>query len=111
MVIHVLMSGGMKEWEHHSKAILKLPQKNNSTGHKIVFTHGDLAPRNIMISKDFVITGIIDWEYGGWYPEYWEYVKAKVSFTVLRYGPSCVSIYLDPYPQEDHVDCLIDDCL
>lgn len=21
------------------------------------------------------ITGIIDWEYAGWYPEYWEYVK------------------------------------
>lgn len=22
------------------------------------------------------ITGLVDWEYSGWYPEYWEYVKA-----------------------------------
>jgi len=44
--------------------------------HRILFTHGDLAPRNIMVSDDGRITGIIDWEYAGWYPEYWEYVKA-----------------------------------
>ncbi|EPE04067.1 phosphotransferase enzyme family protein [Ophiostoma piceae UAMH 11346] len=43
------------------------------TDHRIVFTHNDLAPRNIMY-KDGVIT-IIDWQDGGWYPEYWEYVK------------------------------------
>ncbi|KAI9739868.1 MAG: hypothetical protein M1818_004924 [Claussenomyces sp. TS43310] len=29
---------------------------------------------NIMV-KDNKITGLIDWEYAGWYPEYWEYVK------------------------------------
>ncbi|KAL4244585.1 Protein kinase-like domain superfamily protein [Abortiporus biennis] len=43
--------------------------------HSIVFTHGDLAPRNIMVKGDR-ITGIIDWENAGWYPEHWEYVKA-----------------------------------
>jgi aminoglycoside phosphotransferase len=44
--------------------------------HHIVFTHGDIAPRNIMVSDEGHITGIIDWEYAGWYPEYWEYAKA-----------------------------------
>jgi aminoglycoside phosphotransferase (APT) family kinase protein len=44
------------------------------THHRIVFTHGDLAPRNIMV-QDCKITAIIDWEEAGWYPEYWEYVK------------------------------------
>lgn len=44
------------------------------TDHRIVFTHGDLAPRNIMI-KDGKITGLIDWEESGWYPSYWEVVK------------------------------------
>ncbi|KAK5989198.1 hypothetical protein PT974_10698 [Cladobotryum mycophilum] len=44
------------------------------TGHRIVFTHCDLAPRNIMV-QDGKITGLLDWEDGGWYPEYWEYVK------------------------------------
>jgi len=29
-----------------------------------------------MVSDEGRITGIIDWEYAGWYPEYWEYAKA-----------------------------------
>ncbi|EIM85020.1 kinase-like protein [Stereum hirsutum FP-91666 SS1] len=43
--------------------------------HRICFTHGDLAPRNIMVQGDNV-TAIIDWEEAGWYPEHWEIVKA-----------------------------------
>lgn len=30
-----------------------------------VFTHGDLAPRNILVDSDGRITGIIDWENAG----------------------------------------------
>lgn len=41
----------------------------------IVFTHGDIAARNIMI-HDGRIVPILDWESAGWYPEYWEYVFA-----------------------------------
>jgi hypothetical protein len=44
------------------------------TDHRIVLTHCDLTPRNILI-RDCQIAGLIDWEHGGWYPEYWEYVK------------------------------------
>ena len=47
-----------------------LPQSKVS-----LFTHGDVAPRNIMVDKDYRITGIIDWELAGWYPEYWEYAN------------------------------------
>ncbi|KAF3914870.1 hypothetical protein ABW20_dc0105684 [Dactylellina cionopaga] len=43
-------------------------------GHRIVFTHGDLLPRNIMV-KDGKVVAILDWEMSGWYPEYWEYTK------------------------------------
>jgi serine/threonine protein kinase len=43
--------------------------------HCIVFTHGDLTPRNIMVSEGRIVA-IIDWEFAGWYPEYWEYVKS-----------------------------------
>jgi thiamine kinase-like enzyme len=43
--------------------------------HHIVFTHGDLQLRNIMV-KDGNVSGIIDWELSGWYPEYWEFSKA-----------------------------------
>jgi len=44
------------------------------TDHRIVFTHGDLTQHNIIV-KDNKIVGLVDWEYAGWYPEYWEYVK------------------------------------
>lgn len=44
------------------------------TNHRIVFTHGDLSPRNIIVA-DGQIQGLIDWERSGWYPEHWEYVK------------------------------------
>lgn len=40
-----------------------------------VFTHGDIAPRNIMVDENGNITGIIDWEWAGWYPDYWEYAQ------------------------------------
>ncbi|TFK33826.1 kinase-like domain-containing protein [Crucibulum laeve] len=45
--------------------------------YEIKFTHGDLAPRNIMVKKDGTVTGLIDWDCAGWYPEYWEYTKAN----------------------------------
>ncbi|KAL9109079.1 MAG: hypothetical protein Q9227_006170 [Pyrenula ochraceoflavens] len=48
------------------------------TNHCIVMTHGDLHPRNILVDNedDLNITGIVDWDTGGGYPEYWEYIKA-----------------------------------
>ena len=43
--------------------------------HAIVFTHGDIAPRNIIVRGDTVVA-LLDWEQAGWYPEHWEMVKA-----------------------------------
>lgn len=57
---------------------------NMSGDHRIVMTHGDLLPRNLLVASADTptITGIVDWESGGGYPEYWEYVKAlNDSFT------------------------------
>lgn len=53
--------------------------------HKIVFTHADLNPRNILVdrviqpdrSRRWEVTGIVDWETSGYYPEYWDYTKAR----------------------------------
>lgn len=45
----------------------------------VVFTHGDLRPDNILVDKandsGWLVTGLIDWEYSGFYPEYYESVK------------------------------------
>ncbi|OAR01697.1 hypothetical protein LLEC1_07484 [Akanthomyces lecanii] len=47
---------------------------NLQTNHRVVFTHGDLTPRNILMHSGR-IAGVVDWEESGWYPEYWESVK------------------------------------
>lgn len=44
-------------------------------GHEAVMTHGDISPRKIMVQGSKVVA-ILDWDYSGYYPEHWEYVKA-----------------------------------
>lgn len=62
----------------------------------IVFTHGDIAARNILV-RDGRIVAIVDWEFAGWYPEYWEYVFTMRGLdnldwsTLGRYAPSLFS--------------------
>jgi aminoglycoside phosphotransferase (APT) family kinase protein len=41
---------------------------------QVVFTHGDLLPRNIMV-EGTTITGVLDWATAGFYPSYWEYSR------------------------------------
>ncbi|OOQ82494.1 hypothetical protein PEBR_38700 [Penicillium brasilianum] len=46
--------------------------------YRSVFTHADVHPSNIIIDRGR-LSGIVDWECAGFYPEYWE-------FTKLMYG-------------------------
>ncbi|KAJ5800561.1 uncharacterized protein N7518_002629 [Penicillium psychrosexuale] len=55
--------------KHVAKLIRAMPS------HTTVLTHADFSPRNIIISGERVV-GILDWEMAGFYPEYWEYIKA-----------------------------------
>lgn len=52
---------------------------------RCVFTHGDIRPANIMVGKEndgtWTVSGIIDWEASGFYPEYWESVKMTNNLT------------------------------
>ncbi|KAM0139735.1 hypothetical protein ACHAO1_002797 [Botrytis cinerea] len=43
-------------------------------GAKYVLSHGDLDGSNIMV-KDGHVTAIIDWEHGGYRPDWWEWYK------------------------------------
>jgi hypothetical protein len=75
--------------------------------HRMVMTHGDLHPRNIMVKwerneesaegeQSIRVTSLIDWELGGWYPEYWEFVKALQTINAR----SSVADWCDYLPTE-----------
>ena len=85
-----------------------------NTSHQIVMTHSDLRPENILVMHTapnaIRITGLVDWELSGAYPEYWEYIKALagVSWSLsdwYSYLPiDTIGSYMDAWRQE----CLID---
>ncbi|KAI1404934.1 hypothetical protein F4819DRAFT_494538 [Hypoxylon fuscum] len=64
--------------------MLRFSDDTARRGHKIMFTHADLNPRNILVDQTVLsdgslgwsVTGIVDWETAGYYPEYWDYTKA-----------------------------------
>lgn len=41
----------------------------------VFFAHADLNPANVLIHNGR-LSGFVDWEFAGWYPEHWEYTKA-----------------------------------
>lgn len=45
-------------------------------GGPFVLSHGDLNLQNIMV-KDKHVSGIIDWEHGGYFPEWWEPMEVE----------------------------------
>jgi thiamine kinase-like enzyme len=64
-----------------------------------VFTHGDLNPFNILVRDDRVV-GIVDWEFSGWYPDYWEYTSAWFGNLTKQAWQKEIANFLDPYPEE-----------
>ncbi|WEW55870.1 hypothetical protein PRK78_001304 [Emydomyces testavorans] len=84
--------------EHVADFLRALPQ------HNIVFTHADLAPRNILVRKDQIVA-FLDWEMAGFYPEYWEYVKALFypDWESKWIKDNAVLKFLQPWPLEHAV--------
>ncbi|KAJ7151145.1 kinase-like domain-containing protein [Mycena filopes] len=52
-----------------------------------IFSHGDLAPENILIA-DGHVSGVVDWAYAGWYPYFWnDYIaRARTNLLMFRDG-------------------------
>ncbi|KAH6847688.1 kinase-like domain-containing protein [Chaetomium sp. MPI-CAGE-AT-0009] len=64
----------LDEWDHEP-TVMEIHGKPEDA-YQVRYTHADLGPHNILVDpKDGRITGIVDWEFGGWYPEYWEYTR------------------------------------
>lgn len=64
-----------------------------------VFTHADLNPFNILI-RDEKVVGIIDWEFAGWYPFYWEYTSAWHGNITRTGWQDRLDQFLEPCPAE-----------
>ncbi|CAA7259875.1 unnamed protein product [Cyclocybe aegerita] len=83
--------------------------------HRILLTHGDLHPGNVIISINGaeLTLGIIDWEMGGFYPEYWEVLKAMNTRSIddasdwWEWLPECIM----GYDNEILVDRLVESTL
>lgn len=67
---------------------------------KHVFSHNDLRPENIIVKleeRQCHITGIIDWQYSGFYPEYYESTKVMNGLSTNEdsdwylFIPECIS--------------------
>ncbi|KAI0633104.1 kinase-like protein [Trametes polyzona] len=61
---------------HRMPVLRRLAEPVNAKQHRVWFTHADLAARNVLV-KDGRLSGIVDWEFAGWYPEYWELVSME----------------------------------
>ncbi|KAF2973274.1 hypothetical protein GQX73_g423 [Xylaria multiplex] len=102
------------EWNHFilkdapcPEVLQSMARSQMRTDHEIVFTHGDLHPCNIMV-KDGRITGIIDWELAGFYPEYHELVKPlRNPHWRIGYYHALPDIFLRRYDAEYVVDQFI----
>lgn len=83
--------------------------KSHAIPHEIVFTHGDLYPRNIL-GENGKVTGIVDWENAGFFPEYWEYTKMHYTVrSLIRWLADVVDRVFEGYREELHVENMLSD--
>lgn len=72
--------------------------------HDIVFTHSDFSPRNILVDGGRVtVTAILDWEYAGWYPEYWEHIQALRQLKPMPDWPDYLLRILPPRFEREYI--------
>ena len=68
--------------------------------HQIVFSHGDFCFRNIIVDAELgEVRAVLDWEGGGWWPEYWETCKMTGADSNMEYR-SLAGLLDDDYRKE-----------
>ncbi|RKP33901.1 hypothetical protein BJ085DRAFT_24912 [Dimargaris cristalligena] len=78
--------------------------KTLTKDYTLYYTHGDIAPHNIMVDNNGTITALLDWEDTSFYPEYWEYVRST------RYTEwlAEVGLFMKPYYNEHYICIYLD---
>ena len=54
---------------------LRKAKSTHAMKHPVVFTHGDLQTHNLLVHQGR-LSGFLDWESAGWYPDYWDFATA-----------------------------------
>jgi serine/threonine protein kinase len=85
---------GRAELEDLVKEVQSCPRR------RVVLTHSDIMPRNILLDDHNIIVAILDWEMAGWMPEQWEYVKAMWMGQYDEGWPEFVGMLLLPYTDD-----------
>ncbi|KAK3314435.1 hypothetical protein B0H66DRAFT_583440 [Apodospora peruviana] len=79
---------------------------------KVVFTHGDIRPENIILRQDeegsWTVVSIVDWESSGFYPEYWECVKMTNNLSFIDKDDWYLLLPESLSPQQFPVQWLVD---
>ncbi|PPQ77914.1 hypothetical protein CVT26_005169 [Gymnopilus dilepis] len=70
--------------------------------YRLCFTHGDLAIHNLLIENGR-LSGMVDFENSGWFPEYWEYATALYCKLENRWKTAIRNIFAGLYDEEIEV--------
>lgn len=98
-----MLTFGENEWKrplfwYEEDRTIPNPRHDLPDDERIVFTHADVHPSNIMVSSDenapCRVLCLIDWEQSGWYPEYWEGCKVVFPNSDHRWRKEFVPLIL-----------------
>ncbi|OJJ46503.1 hypothetical protein ASPZODRAFT_152010 [Penicilliopsis zonata CBS 506.65] len=64
--------------------------------HKIVFTHADMHPGNIIVRPDGTLV-LLDWGLAGFWPEYWEFYRAMFNAAWRASWDRMVERFIPPF--------------
>ena len=79
----------------------------------LVLTHLDLHPQNLIVSPDGRLW-VVDWEFAGWLPEYWDYTRSWKSITPHGSGQEwwdMLQEVIPCYPDELEAEICVDNVL
>lgn len=108
-LISMISSLPRSEGVHTLNAQLNIT--NVSDFYEVCFTHADIGHDHIFVEPQTGnVTGIIDWEMAGFWPEWWEYQKALyVSPQHTRWLINLVRSILPPYQDLLELDDELED--
>ncbi|EER44377.1 conserved hypothetical protein [Histoplasma capsulatum var. duboisii H88] len=75
--------------------------------HRVTFTQGDFKAHNILVDDDGHLSGFLDWESGGWCPEYWEFTTAMRFGRYTWWYQVCMWMGGDQFLEELDVDIAV----